>query len=386
MSGLVEGPCVSAKLSRQNVDRRWVLRPRSVWNKLHSGVTQEELNWGVLVLTVDGWVTARNHLAGQLLNAPLPMGQAVLLSQVLDPEGEPYQILTSIVASERDWRDCIVRWQTGDVVRHVLIESYQQRGLAGNTHGVLVTIKDLANLTALEHQLQRSDKLATVGKIAAGIAHEIRNPMTTIQGFLQVLEQRLQAYHLDVETQYLHVMLHEVGRVNRLVGELLMLAKPHKMARQPCDLRILLEELAPLLQSEALLQGLEFDCAITDLPLVEVDSAMIKQVILNLAKNGMEAMEEGKGALRIRAQVSGEWVQMDVSDAGPGIPYFQMDKIFDAFYTTKETGTGLGLPICQRIVADHGGELRISSKGFGTTVSVRLPVSPPVERPVPNTP
>lgn len=386
MSGLVEGPCVSAKLSRQNVDRGWVLRPRSVWNKLHSGVTQEELNWGVLVLTVDGWVTARNHLAGQLLNAPLPMGQAVLLSQVLDPEGEPYQILTSIVASERDWRDCIVRWQTGDVVRHVLIESYQQRGLAGNTHGVLVTIKDLANLTALEHQLQRSDKLATVGKIAAGIAHEIRNPMTTIQGFLQVLEQRLQAYHLDVETQYLHVMLHEVGRVNRLVGELLMLAKPHKMARQPCDLRILLEELAPLLQSEALLQGLEFDCAITDLPLVEVDSAMIKQVILNLAKNGMEAMEEGKGALRIRAQVSGEWVQMDVSDAGPGIPYFQMDKIFDAFYTTKETGTGLGLPICQRIVADHGGELRISSKGFGTTVSVRLPVSPPVERPVPNTP
>lgn len=386
MSGLVEGPCVSAKLSRQNVDRGGVLRPRSVWNKLHSGVTQEELNWGVLVLTVDGWVTARNHLAGQLLNAPLPMGQAVLLSQVLDPEGEPHQILTSIVASERDWRDCIVRWQTGDVVRHVLIESYQQRGLAGNTHGVLVTIKDLANLTALEHQLQRSDKLATVGKIAAGIAHEIRNPMTTIQGFLQVLEQRLQAYHLDVETQYLHVMLHEVGRVNRLVGELLMLAKPHKMARQPCDLRILLEELAPLLQSEALLQGLEFDCAITDLPLVEVDSAMIKQVILNLAKNGMEAMEEGKGALRIRAQVSGEWVQMDVSDAGPGIPYFQMDKIFDAFYTTKETGTGLGLPICQRIVADHGGELRISSKGFGTTVSVRLPVSPPVERPVPNTP
>lgn len=386
MSGLVEGPCVSAKLTRQSVDRGWVVRPRSVWNKLYSGVAQEELNWGVLVLTAAGWVTARNHLAGQLLNAPLPMGQAVLLSQVLDPEGEPYQILTSIVASERDWRDCIVRWQTGDVVRHVLIESYQQRGLAGNTHGVLITIKDLANLTALEHQLQRSDKLATVGKIAAGIAHEIRNPMTTIQGFLQVLEQRLEAYHLDVETRYVHVMLHEVERVNRLVGELLMLAKPHKMARQPCDLRILLEELAPLLQSEALLQGLEFDCAITDLPLVEVDPAMIKQVILNLAKNGMEAMEEGKGALRIRAQVSGEWVQMDVSDAGPGIPYYQMDKIFDAFYTTKETGTGLGLPICQRIVADHGGELRISSKGFGTTVSVRLPVSPPVERPVLNTP
>ena len=244
-------------------------------------------------------------------------------------------------------------------------------------------MKDLANFTAIEQHMQRTDKLATVGKIAAGIAHEIRNPLTTIKGFLQMMEHRLKAQEMTAELQYIQVMLSEIERVNSLVSELLLLAKPHRAQKLPCSIGALLGDLNPLIELQALLRGIEYEYSVGDVPLIVADPSLIKQVILNLVKNALEAMEEAR-ELRVAVYTSSDHrVQIDVSDTGPGIPYYQIDKIFDAFYTTKEKGTGLGLPICQRIICEHGGEIRVSSKGFGTTFSVLLPVTPS-ESPIAN--
>ncbi|GMA50577.1 hypothetical protein GCM10025857_19340 [Alicyclobacillus contaminans] len=333
----------------------------------------EWLNSGVLYLTKQLELTVYNGLAAQLLDAVVPIGQPVALRECLNPDREEYQVLSAMVTFEREYRNQVMTWAVDGSIRHVLLDSFRKEAPAGTLEGMYVVMKDLGNFTMLEQHMQRSDKLATVGKIAAGIAHEIRNPLTTIKGFLQVMEERFSRQSMHEELHYTRVMLQEIERVNGLVGELLLLSKPHKVEMAPCCLGTVIQEICPLIQSEALLLSIEFECSVKPLPRIVADSGMLKQVLLNLAKNAMEAMENG-GMLKISAYPENEWVRVDVSDTGPGIPYYLMDKIFDAFYTTKDKGTGLGLPICQRILADHGGEIRVSSKGFGTTFSVLLPV------------
>jgi two-component system, sporulation sensor kinase E len=330
------------------------------------------LNSGVLFINKSLEMTVYNGLAAQLLNVVVPIGQAVPLQQCLAPEREEYQVLSAIVTFEREFRNHVLTWAGDGSIRHVLMDSFKKENSAGSVDGMYVVMKDLGNFTVLEQHMQKTDKLATLGKIAAGIAHEIRNPMTTIKGFLQVMETRFAFQNMNEELQYTQVMLQEIDRVNALVSELLLLSRPHHVEKTVCSMETILAELYPLIESQTLLRSINFECTTGKLPSIVADSNMLKQVLLNLVKNALEAMDDG-GTLKISATADGAWVRVDVSDTGPGIPYYLMDRIFDAFYTTKDKGTGLGLPICQRIVADHGGEIRVSSKGFGTTFSVLLP-------------
>lgn len=330
------------------------------------------LNSGVLYISRDLDVTAFNALACELLDNQIEIGEPIQLTGFLRPEREEFQILHSMVVGEREYRDFVVTWETNGCVRHVLIDSFRRTDDSNTFLGMHIIMKDLGNFSVLEQHMQRTDKLATVGKIAAGIAHEIRNPLTTLKGFLQILEHRFTEKQMGSELEYANLMLKEIDRVNALVSELLLLSKPHKVEMHECSVATVLNELHPLIASEALLRGVECECVVSELPLVYADPAMLKQVILNIVKNAFEAMESG-GTLKIAANENSGFIRLDITDSGPGIPYYQMDKIFDAFFTTKEKGTGLGLPICQRIVADHGGEIRVSSKGFGTTFTVLLP-------------
>lgn len=332
------------------------------------------LNAGVLFLTRALDVTLCNDCAREFLAEALPLGQPTPLEGCLSPHGDVYRTLVDLVSCAKEPKDTVILWETNGRVRHVLMDGHAYRDAKGNFVGLYVILKDLGNMVALEHHMLRTDKLATVGKIAAGIAHEIRNPLTTLKGFLQLFEGHFES---DANlTQYLahtRVMLGEIERVNGLVSELLLLAKPREMQIGPCDISVLFEEMNPVIQSECLLRDMEFVFTLEAAPVVMADSAMLKQVVLNLVKNAIEAMNEG-GKLGIAVRFAPPWVMIDVVDTGPGIPYYQADKIFDAFFTTKETGTGLGLPICQSIIASHGGEIHVASKGFGTTFSVCLPL------------
>lgn len=331
------------------------------------------LNSGALFISKSLDLTVYNALAAQLLDVVVTMGETAPIQACLVEEREEYQLLVPMVVAEREYRNHIVTWAEEGRIRHVLIDSFRHEGEDGSFQGMYFVMKDLGDFAVLEQHMQRTDKLATVGKMAAGIAHEIRNPLTTIKGFLQVMENRFAQMSLGDELEFTRVMMTEIERVNGLVEELLLLSKPHTVDKRLCSMQAIMHELNPLIQSQALLRGIQYHVSLADAPEVVVDAALMKQVILNLMKNAMEAMEAG-GELGVTVSTDDLWLQIDISDTGPGIPYYQMDKIFDAFYTTKNKGTGLGLPICQRIVDDHGGEIRVSSKGFGTTFSVLLPL------------
>jgi two-component system, sporulation sensor kinase E len=331
------------------------------------------LNSGVLFVSKSLELTVYNALAAQLLEVVVSIGDCAPIQHCLEAEREEYQLLLSTVTTENEYRNHIVTWAGEGRIRHVLIDSFRHEDTDGAYLGMYVVMKDLGDFAVLEQHMQRTDKLATVGKIAAGIAHEIRNPLTTVKGFLQVMENRFTNQAMDEELEFTKVMMTEIERVNALVGELLLLSKPHKVDKQPCSMEALVIELNPFIQSQALLRGVQYKSSVEAASNIVVDCALMKQVLLNLMKNALEAMESG-GELGVHVHVTPTFLQIDVSDTGPGIPYYQMDKIFDAFYTTKDKGTGLGLPICQRIVADHGGEIRVSSKGYGTTFTILLPL------------
>jgi signal transduction histidine kinase len=216
-----------------------------------------------------------------------------------------------------------------------------------------------------------------IGQIAAGTAHEIRNPLTSIKGFMQMLGQTFREKEMEKEQGFTQIMLAEIDRINELVSEFLLLSKPKDVIFGKVDISAVLNEILPIINNEAILHGVTVHYENQEqLPEVVADKELLKQVYLNLCKNGIEAMIDG-GELTISEKVDEEarMIHIDFHDTGPGIPVFLIDKIFDPFFTTKASGTGLGLSVCQRIIHDIGGTIRVSCKGYGTAFTVSIPYS-----------
>lgn len=343
--------------------------------EIFDGITPDIqlLNAGILYLSKNGQIAIFNDISAELLGKPELSGTISDLNSCCIPDSDEYRIFQHVLATECEYRDVVIKWEVSGTVRHVLLDTFVHQEGNGTVYGMYLVMKDMGNFSTLDQQTQRVEKMATVGKVAAGIAHEIRNPLTTIKGFLQILERRLQAGLMDEEVEYVHMMMREIERVNALVSELLLLSKPHDTKRTTFSIVQLLDELYMWLQSSV--KGLNIEI-IVNVPsgiLLTADRNMVRQLMAHLIKNAVDAMESG-GTLSISAKQFRSRIDISVSDTGPGIPYYLVDKIFDAFYTTKENCTGLGLAICQRIVADHGGQIRVSSKGFGTTLTVSFPI------------
>ncbi|MEV2910553.1 ATP-binding protein [Paenibacillus larvae] len=272
-------------------------------------------------------------------------------------------------------RNHALSWTNNQKRFELLLDSNVLRDHEGQIVGAYLMFKDVTNLRSLEAQVQRSDRLALIGQIAAGTAHEIRNPLTSIKGFLQMLNKSFTEQGMCKEKGFTDIMLAEIDRVNDLVNEFLLLSKPKHVVYKPVDLPSVIKGLLPIINNEAILHDVQlvYEPAIS-LPPVIADQELLKQVFLNICKNGIEAMANG-GKLMIieKVNIDEKRVNIEIRDNGPGIPVFVLDKIFDPFFTTKEQGTGLGLSVCQQIVHDMGGHIRVSSKGFGTTFTVSLP-------------
>ena len=224
-------------------------------------------------------------------------------------------------------------------------------------------------------RMLRADRLATIGELAAGAAHEIRNPLTSIKSSLQYLESRCRE---ESEKKLLGVALRETDRIDEILAALLSFSRPTELRKEPCDLVALLEESAALVAIQARAKGVDLRPSLPPAPVVvEADGSQLKQVFLNVFLNAVQAMEAG-GTLAVEAlRVGGGRPLVRVTDTGPGIPEEALEKVFDPFFTTKKGGTGLGLSICYTIVKAHGGEIEVRSRlGEGTTVLVSLPAGP----------
>ncbi|RUT28068.1 PAS domain S-box protein [Paenibacillus zeisoli] len=242
----------------------------------------------------------------------------------------------------------------------------------GRITAYVIISRDMTERNKMEELLRRSEKLTTVGQLAAGVAHEIRNPLTTLRGFLQ-----LQMQTKKLNSQHTDLMLSELDRINLIVSEFLILAKPQAVHFQVKDIRYILGDVISLLDSQAHLHSIEFSMNFSEEALlVHCEENQLKQVFINLLKNAMEAMPDG-GTIHMQTwrREPGS-VMIRIIDEGEGISKETLAKLGEPFFTNKETGTGLGLMISQRIIESHKGTMDIESElGRGTTVTVALPMA-----------
>lgn len=334
------------------------------------------INLGVLVIDREEKLVELSDMACRLLGVERKDVLNKSLTEAFPQLPNEHALLHKALLDGVTVHNQVTSWTNGNKRYDLLMDSNLLRDEFGRVVAAYAVFKDITNLRSLDEQIQRNDRLAMIGQIAAGTAHEIRNPLTSIKGFLQVLKYGLTEKGLVKEQEYTDIMLTEIDRINDLVSEFLLLSKPRDAKYEEIKISSVVEELLPFIRNEALLHrvDLKYEAA-HGLPSVIADSELLKQVILNLCKNGIEAIA-GDGVLTIRERFSVEEnkVLLEVHDTGPGIPHYVIDKIFDPFFTTKENGTGLGLPVCQRIINDIGGNLRVSTKGFGTAFTIVLPI------------
>lgn len=231
-------------------------------------------------------------------------------------------------------------------------------------------IRDVTEKRLLEDYMRNSEKLKVTGEIAAGVAHEIRNPLTVISGFIQMLNEEN-----NPNKQYFDIITSEIKRMNSIISEFLVLSKPHVSNIKLHNLQSLLTEVIVLFQSEAHYKGVTITKVFNSSPyFVYCEGNQLKQVFINLLKNAFEAMPDG-GKVTITCQEKHDnQVQLIIKDTGVGIPEETLNNIGKPFFTTKEEGTGLGIMITERIIEQHHGSFHISSEiGKGTSVDILLP-------------
>ncbi|MFQ5829158.1 MAG: nitrogen regulation protein NR(II) [Candidatus Methylomirabilia bacterium] len=261
-------------------------------------------------------------------------------------------------------------------------------GLSGAVEGAVAVLRDLTRIRQLEEEVRWGERLAAAGRMAVGLAHEIRNPLGAIRGAVQLLRKELGDDARSAE--YTEVLIKEVDRVNRILELLLDLGRPVRLRPRPLNLHQILERVTLL--SEDLAAG----CRVSivrrydpSLPPILGDEDRLVQVFTNVVRNAIEAMPGG-GHLTVTTRLSRNplfskvdlgtgmrsMVEVQVADEGEGIPESVREKIFDPFFTTKQKGLGLGLALCHRIMEEHKGAIQVDSyPGGGTTVSCFLPVA-----------
>lgn len=247
--------------------------------------------------------------------------------------------------------------------------------------GAVVILRDMTIIRELEQKVIVSEKFAALGRLSAGVAHEIRNPLNSIRGFIQYFQKKLSLEPEDY--RYTELMLTEVDRLNRVISKLLAYSKPREPRLTIRSAEEIVDHCVRVVEREAREAGVEInvDRPDPDLPLVMVDSDQMTQVFLNILINAIEASQQGgKVSVRLQTDSNGR-LQVVTEDSGEGVPRENIDKLFDPFFSTKKKGTGLGLAIVKSIIEGHGGEIEVESDhGKGTRFIVILnPYEPPQE-------
>ncbi len=238
--------------------------------------------------------------------------------------------------------------------------------------------RHFVRMKEMEDRVQRAERLSSLGHLAAGVAHEIRNPLNAIGIGLQRLKREFLPQDETKKEEYVsftELIFKEIRRVNGIIEQFLTLSRPFQLDPKPSSLQELVKNIVTLFQGEAASRGITLHTEIApEPPLIDMDGERLTQAIINIMKNGIQAMDEG-GILRIETRSLKNRVEVVISDSGAGIPADQMEKIFNYYYTTKKDGVGLGLPIAHRIIEAHGGQLNVESQvETGTKVTITLPI------------
>jgi two-component system, sporulation sensor kinase E len=342
-------------------------------NELFAGVL-ESMTDGIVVTDPAHRVILSNRAAARMLGivsddaAERPLGEAVAdraLAAFLDEN-----LAGPAKVADREF--------TLDGGRRLLSVSILPLVREGRVQGALVHVEDVTGRRAREARLRRAESLASLTTLAAGVAHEIKNPLGSMGIHLQLIRRKtggresVDARELE---PHLAVLAEEVDRLNRIVVDFLFAVKPMDARLEDADLNAVVRDLIAFVRPEMEQAGVTVESDLADdLPALKLDVRYIRQALLNLIKNAVAAMGGG-GRLRLETQRRGGEVQVRVIDTGSGIPAEILDKIFEPYFTTKPFGTGLGLTIVFKIVKEHFGDIAVASReGEGTAFTITLPV------------
>jgi len=343
----------------------------------------ESIPTGVLTINRTGQVTTVNPSAV----ATLKRSTEELLGQSYErmfPEGDMIRIvLDGALHNDHHVDHYDMPYRAGDRTRTIRLTTADLTGDEGRPVGVIVLLKDVTELRDLERRVRIADKLAGLHTLSAGVAHELRNPLSAIDLNLHLLEEELRAGTRPSSTlnKYLHVLNAETRRLSAILDNFMKFARPGSFRLHAVDTEKLLSHIMSLLQYEAQDRRIQLITTVPDnLPTLMGDETEISQVLVNVIVNAFQAMPNGGVChVIIRGIKTDEkdWVELTVQDSGVGIKNEELSRLFEPFYTTKTAGSGLGLAIAYRIVQDHEGTIQVSSTpGIGTAVVIKLPAIP----------
>ncbi|MFG6120748.1 ATP-binding protein [Thalassobacillus sp. B23F22_16] len=261
----------------------------------------------------------------------------------------------------------LVREKSGRYMLMKTLISKKLNPADGKTY-ILTISQHISDQNMMEEQIMHAEKMTVAGQLAASVAHEIRNPLTSLKGFLQLLQAGIRK-----EEEYYKIMLEEIEKMESVTSELLFVSKPMTDERTSESLKDMLGDVITLMDTQAKMQSITIRTEIPEGIFIFCDRSQIKQVFINIIKNAIEAMQEG-GLLEIKVSRKDNRVHIDIVDEGPGIPEDVRQKITEPFFTTKKNGTGLGLMISSQILDKHNGFFEIHpNETIGTTFRLVLP-------------
>lgn len=266
----------------------------------------------------------------------------------------------------------------GDMSEIRTIRFEFKRLLCEDEYYLDVIIRDISDVIRKETRLRRTESLASMTTMAAGIAHDIKNPLAAMKIHVQLMQNAIMKKgSIDAESaeKYLTVIEEEIEHLNSIAVDFLYAVKPMNTELRLNSINAIIEELVSFLEPEAEERNIELKCDLDKfIPRVEIDGKYVRQAFLNLVQNAFAAMEKG-GKLSIRSRLQGNYIEVSFADTGSGIPEDKLSKIFEPYYTTKATGTGLGLTTVYKIMKEHNGDISVKSEvGIGTAFTLAFPV------------
>lgn len=331
----------------------------------------EHMPIGILVIDTKGRIISCNNVAERLLHIPsyhlIDQPAMEHLPPELFEQLEFIQSNKTIIEKELL---CDIGFSQRVPVELIASCLYDEQY---NFHGYVLLLKDLTEVQALRKEIDRSQRMASIGRLAAGVAHEIRNPLSSIKGFATYFKERYKNNNNDIEI--LTIMIQEIDRLNRVVSQLLELARPISISGTTTNIKSLISDSIKVIEQMALEKHIhiqaQFEPNIKD---VFIDKDRLSQTLLNLYLNALEAMDDQGKLLISLLPYKENGIEIQISDSGTGIDKEALGHIFDPYYTTKPNGTGLGLAIVHNIIEAHNGLIMVNStKGKGTTFTIKLP-------------
>jgi len=342
--------------------------------KAHLQGVVDQLEDGVIFLNPERHILFFNRAAETVVGLPLERTVGLPIHEVLDPAHPLLPFVDQVLVGSAGIRNATVVLPHDGRDKEFLVSAFHMED-ARRVMGVAVLLKDLESIKTVQSLVSYSAKLAALGRLTSGVAHEVKNPLNAMMIHVELLKERLEDSGVDVKKS-LEVIGGEIRRLDRVVQGFLKFMRPQELTLKPVDLNAMLQSVCALLEAESLRHGvrfvLELDAA---LPAVSADEELLRQAFINIVQNAVQAMPSG-GAVRIRTRPEEvDWVRVTVTDQGVGIAPEDVDKIFKLYYTSKPGGSGIGLSVVYRIVQLHDGTVEAKSElGRGTAVIVRLPV------------